>query len=256
MTTLSKVLLGGLALTACGQPGDGKTYVLVHGAFMGAAGWGDLPDRLRDEGAEVRTFDLPAHGDDATPATAAQLDAYVARVEAELDDIDDRAILVGHSMGGIVISQVAERRAADLDGLVYVAAYLPQTGQSLLDLSMMDPGSQLGPALEFHEATIGIKQDAFVDLFCLECDAASKALLAAAYNDEPIAPLMTKVTLGAAFAGVRKTYVHTAQDRIISHGLQNVMVTATQVQHETTLETGHTPMLAAPAALTEILLDE
>jgi len=262
MKTLSKIVicvlggLAGLGLAACGQPGDGKTYVLVHGAFMGASGWSEIADRLRDEGAEVRTFDLPAHGADTTPATAASLDAYVARVEAELDAVNDRAILVGHSMGGMVISQVAERRAADLAGLVYVAAYLPASGQSLFDLAMTDTGSELGAALEFHEATVGVDQGKFVDLFCADCDGGGKAALAAGYNDEPIGPLATKVTLGAAFAGVHKTYVHTAQDRIVSHGLQNVMVGATPVQREATLDTSHVPMLAAPDELADILLDE
>ncbi|HEY8142661.1 MAG TPA: alpha/beta fold hydrolase, partial [Kofleriaceae bacterium] len=61
------------ALAACSSTGDGegKTYVLVHGAWMGAAGWDPVADRLRDEDAEVLSPELPAHGDDpAAPAEA------------------------------------------------------------------------------------------------------------------------------------------------------------------------------------------
>ena len=256
MHKLSTLALAVIGLAACGDDGNHQTYVLVHGAFMGSSGWDQVADRLRDSGADVHVFDLPAHGADATPIAGATFDAYVARVEAELDAAVKPVTLVGHSMGGMVISQVAEQRPNDLAGLVYIAAFLPQSGQSLLDLAMMDADSELGAALEFHEQTIGIKQDQFVDLFCADCDAAGKAALAAGYKDEPSAPLMTKAALGAAFAGVHKTYLHTGADRVVSPALQAQMVTATPVDREVTLPTSHVPMLAAPADVAQALLDE
>src|SRR3954469_1130541 len=100
------------ALAACSSdpgPGAGKTYVLVHGAWMDSHGWDDVAGQLRDAGAEVRTFDLPAHGADPAAPSSATLAGYVDRVGEELDLAARPVILVGHSMAGIVISQVAEQ---------------------------------------------------------------------------------------------------------------------------------------------------
>jgi pimeloyl-ACP methyl ester carboxylesterase len=145
--TLAAVALAGLG--ACTSPGagDGKTYVLVHGAWMGSAGWGPVADRLRDEGAEVRTLDLPAHGGDVTAPSAATLGGYVDRVSAELDAAGSRVILVAHSMGGVVISQAADRKPDQVESVVYIAAYVPVNGKSLLDIAMTDADSQVGPNL-------------------------------------------------------------------------------------------------------------
>src|SRR4051812_41407012 len=97
-------------LAACSEdagPGDGKTYVLVHGAWLDSTGWDTVATDLRDAGADVRTFDLPAHGADPTPVADATLAGYVDRVGEEIDAVGRPVILVGHSMAGIVISQLA-----------------------------------------------------------------------------------------------------------------------------------------------------
>jgi pimeloyl-ACP methyl ester carboxylesterase len=253
-TTIAAIL----ALAACSssQPGDGKTYVLVHGAWMGSAGWAPVADELRARGADVHLFDLPAHGDDATPASTATLAGYVDRVSAELDAADRPVILVGHSMGGVVITEVADRRPADIARLVYVAAYLPRDGESLLDLAMSDADSQIGAHLEPHDdGTIGIAADAFPDLFCgTDCDDTARAALVAGYRDEPTAPLGTKVALTGGADTVAKTYVHTGEDRVVSPSLQSAMVAATPVNREVTLDASHAVLLSQPDALAQALL--
>ena len=248
------------ALAACSSTGDGegKTYVLVHGAWMGAAGWEPVADRLRDEEAEVLTPELPAHGDDPGNPADATLAAYVDKVAAAIDGAGRPVILVGHSMGGIVISATAEARSDDIARLVYVAAYVPRSGESLFDLAMTDGDSDIGGNLVDHEdGTLGIQPDAFPDLFCADCDADARATLVAGYRPEPAAPLATPVELtGGAFGALPRTYVSTAHDRVISPDLQSRMTTTTPMDRELTLETSHVPMLAAPDALAELLLDE
>jgi pimeloyl-ACP methyl ester carboxylesterase len=256
-----KMLVITLASTiaACSSaPGDGKTYVLVHGAWMDSGGWTDVADRLRDEGATARTFDLPAHGADSTAAGAATLDGYVERVSAEIDAAGPPVILVGHSMAGIVISQLAERRPAEIERLVYIGAYVPANGQSLFDLAMSDADSEIGPHLEFGEdGTIGVAAVAFADLFCGDCDADGKALLAASYQTEPMAPLGTPVALTAdGFGSVRKTYFHTTADRVVSPGLQGRMAAAAAIDREIDLDSSHVPMLSQPDAVAHALLVE
>jgi pimeloyl-ACP methyl ester carboxylesterase len=254
--------LAAMGAAACTDPeagaGAGKSYVLVHGAWMGGAGWEPVAVRLRAEDAEVHVLDLPAHGADPGAAAAATLDGYVERVSEALDSARRPVILVGHSMAGVVISQVAERRPADIASLVYVAAYAPASGQSLFDLAMSDAGSQIGPALVFgNDHTIGIKADAFADLFCADCDADARTALAGAYRPEPDAPLATPVTLTAGgFGTVRRSYLRTARDRVVSPSLQAAMIAATPMDREVTLDTSHVPLLAAPDQVAAALLEE
>jgi pimeloyl-ACP methyl ester carboxylesterase len=93
--------------------------------------------RLKAAGHSVETFDLPGMGDDHTSASEVSLDSYAGRVCEVLAASSEPAIVVGHSMGGIVATQAAARCPARVAALVYVAAFLPKDGQSLLDLTKL-----------------------------------------------------------------------------------------------------------------------
>jgi pimeloyl-ACP methyl ester carboxylesterase len=101
------------------------TIVLVHGAFASPAGWGRVADALHKDGYET-----------ATPALGlASVSDDVAIVRSTLDSIPGDKILVGHSYGGFVISNAASGRS-DIRGLVYTAAYVPDTGETIESLSV------------------------------------------------------------------------------------------------------------------------
>lgn len=85
-----------------------STYVLVHGAWHGAWCWKYVIPILENEGHNVIALDLPGHGEDKTPIPEITFDAYAKRVCKILDEQSEPVVLVGHSMGGAVISQVAE----------------------------------------------------------------------------------------------------------------------------------------------------
>lgn len=256
--TIALVLAAAAGVAACSDdapPGDGKTYVLVAGAWMGASGWDDVAAALRADGATVLAPELPAHGADPAAASTATLTGYVDRVSAAIDGADGPVIVVGHSMAGVVISEIAERRPADIARLIYVAAFLPTDGQSLLDLSMMDPDSEIGPHLVFNaDGTAGVDPAAFPDLFCADCAPDARAALIGGYRDEPGAPLGEKAALTTAFAGVAKTYIRTANDRVVSPALQTQMLAATPVADIVELPTSHAAMLSEPAELAAALL--
>ena len=115
--------------------------VLVHGAYGGAWCWEDLIPLLEAQGHSVEAFDLPGAGEDDTPVAGVTLDACVERTCGVLAQRDEPAILVGHSMGGIVITQTAARCPKRIALLVYVCAFLPGDGQSLLDLTRLPEGA-------------------------------------------------------------------------------------------------------------------
>jgi pimeloyl-ACP methyl ester carboxylesterase len=101
------------------------TIVLVHGAFASPAGWGQVADALHKDGYQT-----------ATPALGlASVADDVAIVRSTLDAIPGDKILVGHSYGGFVITNAASGRT-DVRGLVYTAAYVPDSGETINSLSV------------------------------------------------------------------------------------------------------------------------
>ena len=107
-----------------------STFVLIHGAFGGGWNWDPVRGPLERAGHAVITPDLPGQGDDQTPLSEITLDSYCSRVLEVLDRETEPVALVGHSLGGISISQAAEYRPERIKVLVYVAAFLLPNGSS------------------------------------------------------------------------------------------------------------------------------
>ncbi len=91
-----------------------STYVLVHGAWHGSWCWEKVVPLLEQAGHQVEALDLPGHGQDKTPIREITLAAYTNRVCETLDAQAEPVILVGHSLGGMVITQAAEERPAKI----------------------------------------------------------------------------------------------------------------------------------------------
>ena len=121
--------------------------VLVHGAFHGAWCWEPLIPELRQLGHTVEAIDLPGSGADATPPEQVTLAACAQRVADTLATAAP-AVLVGHSMGGIVITQAATLAREHIDRLVYVCAFLPRDGESLQSLAGTPEGA--GDLVQAH----------------------------------------------------------------------------------------------------------
>ncbi|MFJ2374571.1 alpha/beta fold hydrolase [Streptomyces sp. NPDC087769] len=118
------------------SPGRKPTVVLVHGAFADSSSWNGVVKRLNREGYPVVAVANPLRG----------LSSDAAYLKEVLADIDGPVVLAGHSYGGSVISDAAQG-AANVKALVYIAAFLPEKGESAVELSGRFPGSTLGEAL-------------------------------------------------------------------------------------------------------------
>jgi pimeloyl-ACP methyl ester carboxylesterase len=246
-------VLGSL-LAACGSS---DTYVLVHGAFQGAWAWDQVKPLLEKEGHKVVVVELPAHGTDATAFSEVSLQSYTDKVIQALDAQEDPVILVGHSMGGTVVSNASEARPDKVKKAVYVAAYLLKDGETLLETSQSDTESQLGANLVFENggATASVKPEALVDIFCADCAETEAAAIRAHAASEPLAPLTQPVKVtDANFGRVPRVYIETTKDRAVGNALQKRMYTATPVEQVLTLDTGHSPFLSQPNALAQHLL--
>jgi pimeloyl-ACP methyl ester carboxylesterase len=116
--------------------GDKPTVVLVHGAFADSTSWNGVIDRLRHDGYPVVAVANPLRS----------LSGDSAYLKDVLAGIDGPVVLAGHSYGGSVISNAATGNK-NVKALVYLAAFLPEKGESAVDLSGRFPGSTLGDAL-------------------------------------------------------------------------------------------------------------
>ena len=90
-------------------------FVLVHGGFSGAWIWLPLMNSLKAAGHSVEAFDLKGMGDDHTSASEVSLDSYAGRVCEVLAANSEPAIVVGHSIGGIVVTQAAALQKTRID---------------------------------------------------------------------------------------------------------------------------------------------
>ncbi|HEX2568777.1 MAG TPA: alpha/beta fold hydrolase [Polyangia bacterium] len=245
-------LLALSALPGCGG-GSKDTYVLVHGSWFGAWCWDKVKPLLEQAGHTVITVDLPAHGSDQTPLAEASLQSYTDRVRQIVEAQPRPVILVGHSMAGIVISQVAEARPDKIRALVYVAAFLVQSGQTLVQITQEDTDSQLGPHLQFApDQSYAMVDPAFVhDVFCADCSSVDDQLVSARMTvREPTAPLATPIQVSAArWGSVPRVYVETLQDRVLSNTEQRRLYGALSVDRVLTIDSSHSPFLSQPGAL-------
>ena len=232
------------------------TVILVHGAFENASVWQQVQKRLKADGFKSIAIDLPGRADVPLPKVGASLDLYRDTVLRVVSGQSSPVVLVGHSFGGMTISSVAESAPEKIKALVYVAAYLPASGQSLVSLSQTDKASRMGPAFRVSEdkSTASIDPAARGDLFCNDCGDALKKTVAASIISEPLAPMATPIKLTADhFGKVRKVYVHTSTDVVVSPSLQAAMVAATPVQREVTIDSGHSPFMTEPTALAKAI---
>jgi len=233
------------------------TVVLVHGAWQAPYAWTPVVNSLQQQGYTVVNVELPAHGTDQTAVAGLTMNSYRDKVLAAITaQPAAQVVLVGHSLGGAVISTVAEAAPAKIAKLVYVAGFLPTDQQSIFELAGQDTQGLLGPALSFspNGSLAVVSRAQLVNIFCQDGTAAVQQQVLANYRDEPAGPLAEKLPLSAANYGrVPKYYVRTLQDRALSPALQDLMLRATPVQKEYRLNSGHTPHLTAADELSTIL---
>lgn len=230
------------------------TFVLVHGAYHGAWCWYEVASELGSRGHEAITFDLPAHGVDTTPATEVAFGDYVDRVREAIDARDGPVVLVGHSMAGMVVTQTAERRPDAIDTLVYLTAYLPASGESMLDQRVDGSLISRSFTVDDDRGVGAIDDDALEELFYADCSAADVALARSLVRSEPIDPLSTPVDVSAErFGSVRRVYVGCERDRAITPEQQRQMVDERGCDAELTLDASHSPFLSVPTATVDAL---
>ena len=234
-----------------------KTFVLVHGAWMAPYAWDKVSKSLKKTGANVIVVQLPGHGTDKTPPQTLTLDVYRDKVLEAVNKVNGKVILVGHSLAGMIISEVAESAPDKIEKLIYVGAYLPANGESLLALANQDAKALLGPNLipSDDKLTLDVKHENIVNIFCADSSPEMQAFVLKNFRVEPAIPFTNAANLtDANFGKVNKSYIHTLNDHVIGIDLQNQMVSKAGITDVYSLESSHTPFLSMPDKVTALLL--
>jgi len=189
------------------------TIVLVHGAFASPAGWGEVAAALHRDGYQT-----------AAPALGlGSVSQDVATVRSTLDSIPGDKILVGHSYGGFVITNAAGGRT-DGRGLVYTAAYVPESGETITDLSVgYAPGAFLSHLLPAPSSPVFIVDPQFFpEDFAQDLNPKLGAEIAAEQRPTSLRLFVTP-SGPAAWHTLPSWYAVSGHDRAIDPALQRFM---------------------------------
>lgn len=232
--------------------------VLVHGAWHAAWCWDSFKPYLEARGVAPIAPDLPGHGGNPIPMAEVSLARYADAIAEVLDGLDTPAILVGHSMAGAVVSEVAERRPDKIRTLVYVAAYLLPDGASVSQCMQEDSGNLVAAHVVRCEdgLSIGLAEEGLRDGIYTGIDEAMVAAALAKVEPQAIAPLVTPVHVTEdRFGRVPRAYVECTEDRTITIEMQRKMQQALPCDPVLTLDCGHFPALIEPDALADFIVE-
>jgi pimeloyl-ACP methyl ester carboxylesterase len=226
------------------------TIVLVHGAFAESASWDGVIDPLLAAGHRVLAVANPLRG----------LASDAACVSDVVRTIDGPVVLVGHSYGGAVITNV-DRDAGEITALVYVAAFAPKPGETCFELAGLFPGSTLGDTLQPVPRTNGttdlsIVRERFHEQFAADVPADQTARMAVTQRPITQEALVEPSGPRSLWKELPSWFVFGEEDRNIPCALEHFM--AERARAHRTIEipgASHAVTVAHPATTARQILD-
>ena len=219
------------------------TVVIVHGAFADGSDWAKVIPLLQAEGVPVVAVQNPL----------TSLEDDVAAARRAIDAQPGKVVLVGHSWGGMVITQAG---ATDkVASLVYVAAFAPDNGQSIAELNKAYPAPSglAHVAPEGQSGFLKLSAEGMREHFAQDLPAAQTAVMTATQGPIRASAFEQKVS-ATAWRGKPSWYLLAGADRMIQPALQRDMARRIGAK-VTTVETSHVPQQSAPAQVAAVILD-
>jgi pimeloyl-ACP methyl ester carboxylesterase len=215
-----------------------SSVLLVPGSWHGTWCWEGVAERLSTAGVDVHAIDLPSN--DGTSGLADD----AAAVRDAIAVLGDPTVVVGHSYGGVAISEGAQAAA----GLVYLCAFMLDTGESLLDAMQ----HQLPDWIELDEAQSSHLATRTDEVLYGDCAPEVAEAAGARLTRQSVAAIATPQS-AAAWKAVPSTYVVCEQDRAVPPPAQEAMSARAGTVHR--LPSSHAPFFSRPGDVTEIVLD-
>jgi pimeloyl-ACP methyl ester carboxylesterase len=219
------------------------TLVLVHAAWHGAWCWSALTAALRRRGVDTRAVELTSHGTD--PADVGDLRSDTELVREAVRAVPGPVVLLGHSYGGVVVTEAAEG-LDNVSRLVYLAAFAPDKGDTMLSLT----GGGDAPWIHAEDGLLSVEPGWGRRLFYSGCGPRT-ALDAERRLLPQSAASFAQEVRRTAWRSIPSTYVVCSEDRAIPPGAQRRMGAA--VGEVVELKAGHSPFLSDPSAVADLL---
>ncbi|MGP4089747.1 alpha/beta fold hydrolase [Streptomyces sp. KR55] len=226
------------------------TIVLIHGAFADASSWSTVVELLQGQGHRVLAPALPLRG----------LASDASYIRSVLDSVPGPIVLVGHSYGGSVISQAAAEFPRVM-ALVYIAAFVPDIGESALELTNRYPGSTLAQATTTQSYPLPdggtgeeliIKKDLFRQQFAAGVPVPTAQVMAAGQRPITVAALQEKAT-AAAWKKIPSWYLVATEDRNIPPAAEQWMAERAGAR-TITVPAPHAVAVSDPGSVTDLIL--
>ncbi|MEU0095676.1 alpha/beta hydrolase [Kribbella sp. NPDC006257] len=240
------LLATGATTAAVAHDNDPKpTIVLVHGAFADGASWAEVTERLQRDGYKVVVPANPLRG-------VASDTEYLTGV---LAGIPGPKVLVGHSYGGAVITELAG--TAGVKSLVYVAAFIPQAGETIGALNAQFPGSELGPDTTnvipyAGGADLVVKPESFHAVFDADLSNRQSAVLGA--SQRPVAAsVFGETVLKSAPADLPKYALIPTGDKAIAPAAEQFMAERAGAHIVKVKGASHLVALSEPGTVTKLI---
>jgi pimeloyl-ACP methyl ester carboxylesterase len=226
------------------------TIVLVHGAFAESASWDRVIRHLHDAGHDAIAAANPLRG----LASDAQAVSDLVRT------IDGPVLLVAHSYGGMVISNVSAD-AGEIAGLVYVCGFAPDAGEDAFTLSQRFPGSTLGDAVRPVPRSDGttdlyIDRERFHDQFCADVPAPEAGRMGATQRPATLEALQEGSSERPLWKELPSWFLIGGQDRNIPAELQHWMANRAGARRTVEIPTAsHAAAVSHPDATARLILE-
>lgn len=224
------------------------TYILVHGAWGGAWCWRDVGVELDRRGVTWRAVDLPSSRNGADPATGLAEDT--AAVAALAND-EGPYVLVAHSYGGAVVSEVASH-IANLQRCIYVAALKPIPRESATDASRrIQVRTLLDDAIEVEGEFLRLKPDLASDALYNRCTPSISKWAVEQLSTQTIASFRSHRK--SDNATTETIYIRCTDDHAVDPELQQLF--SEECDFALTLESDHSPFLSQPSDFCDVILN-
>jgi pimeloyl-ACP methyl ester carboxylesterase len=230
--------------------------LLVHGAWHGAWCWEPVVAALEARDVRAVAVDLPGHGDDTSPFTDLHGDA--GRVRAALDDFDEPVVLVGHSYGGVVITEAGVH--PNVAQLVYIASFNVDDGETAMGAAVTESGAAgidhsgrpdvFAHIHEEPDGTTTVDYEGARILFYNDCSDEVADWAAKRIGPHRIDTL-SQAPGAVAWRHRRSTYAVCTQDNIVHPDLQRILARRADTAVE--WPTGHSPFLSRPELVADLL---
>lgn len=219
---------------------DSKSVVLVHGAFVDGSGWKGVYEILKRDGYDVTVVQ------NSTASLADDVSATTRAIEGASGPV----ILVGHSYGGAVVTEAGTN--SKVAGLVYVAAFAPDKGESVASLTAnRDPGAAAPPIVPTADGYLLLERSKFREAVAADVDSNLAAFMAASQTPWGIAALQGVVS-SAAWAAKPSWYLVTTEDRMIPPPAQRAMAARIRAR-KVEVKGSHAIYVSNPAAVAALI---